>query len=147
VLGAAATILLLVVYWPALTGSGTELSGFGWPRVILFSLIVLSLLLAVLGWLNVAEGQLNTSHQSLRMPALVALIGSAFLLGLYYLGFVLATFIFAVVLPRVLGRPWREAMIFSFGLTGTVWLFLIKLLNAPLPKGTGLFHSLSVWLI
>lgn len=146
VLGAASIILLLVVYWPVLGGAGQIPVGFGWPRVILWCLLSLSVLLVLRGWRK-AEERTAPAAPSLRMPMIVTLVGALYFVSLSYVGFLVGTLVFAAVLPRILGRPWRGTLPFALAVTSLAWLVLIKLLSIPMPRGIGVFHSLNVWLV
>lgn len=142
VLAAIAVVLLGIAYWPATVGNGYA-AGWVWPRGVLWVLLGLSLLLILISWNSASD---ESDREPLRLPFFVAMTGAGYVVGIAFVGLLAATLVFAAILPRVLGRPSRESLIFSCLLTALIWLCFIKLLGVPLPKGVGPFHALSNWL-
>lgn len=78
---------------------------------------------------------------------LVAGLLVLYFLGVQYIGFVLATPVFVIVLARMLGmKKWSilvpASLLFSIFV---IYLFPI-LLSIPLPRGVGIFREINLWI-
>lgn len=151
-IGCGTAALLWVAYQPQERSFYTSLGAMFWPRIVLWGLLLLSVLLVGMGWYHhirpVAAPQPERRLSHLRQPLVLAVTGSAYFASLNFLGFLLATLVFTAASVAILGRrAWLEITVFSVTVTGIVWLVFIKVLNVPLPKGVGIFHQLSLLFI
>jgi hypothetical protein len=122
-----------------------------WPRIILWGLLPLSLILAGNGWFGRTHATSNEdpgpSLAHLKKSLGLVLIGSVYFFFLDILGFLLATLLLTGTVASFLQRRRLvEIAAFSMVVPAVVWLAFIKLLNLPLPRGIGIFRELSLLL-
>jgi putative tricarboxylic transport membrane protein len=129
---------------------GAASSAMGWPHIILWGLLILGLALIPYGWLGDRREDrphtVSTGPASLRTTVFVGATGAAYFAGLDYLGFLVSTLAFGVILPKLLGRSgWRGPLAFSTIALTAFWIIFVKILNVPLPKGVGPFREVSLF--
>lgn len=146
-LGPCITLLALIWLWLAYTyipgarGEG-EPGPRAFPIVLGATLLGLGLIISFSAWL----------HKTRKPPAVpvkavssreTGIVAATFLLLVLYafvmdkLGFLIATPLAILLAMRVLlaMREWRFMLLFAAGVTATCWLFFVKLLETPLPRG------------
>ena len=112
------------------------------PLVLGFSLLAVGAAISLTAWLR-------SPHKPSPEPvkAVTAretgIVAGTFLLLIFYtffmekLGFMIATSVSTLIVMRVLlgMRQWRFMLAFSISITAVCWLFFVKLLETPLPRG------------
>ncbi len=112
------------------------------PVVLGYSLLVVGIIISLTAWLRSAKKppaetvRAVTSRES-------GIVAGTFLLLVFYtffmekLGFMIATSVSIVIVMRALlgMREWRFMLTFAVSVTAICWLFFVKLLETPLPRG------------
>jgi putative tricarboxylic transport membrane protein len=113
-----------------------------WPKILFAIIVVLAVALI---WQNIANirarlaaGKTETAGE----PFNWAKLGASALLQT--VGFMIATVVFLFLAIRLIGYANRLlGTIYPFAFTALVTLAFVKVLELPLPRGMGLFESLS----
>jgi putative tricarboxylic transport membrane protein len=121
-----------------------------WPKILFAIIVVLAVALI---WQNIANirarlaaGKTETAGEPFNWAKLgaSALLVVAYFIGLQTVGFMIATVVFLFLAIRLIGYANRLlGTIYPFAFTALVTLAFVKVLELPLPRGMGLFESLS----
>ncbi len=146
-LGPCITLLALVWLWLAYTyipgarGEG-EPGPRAFPVVLGAALLGLGLIISLAAWLRSSHKPPAVTVKALTSRETGIAVGTFVLLILYTffmekLGFLIATpLAILLAMGGLLGmREWRFMLLFATGVTATCWLFFVKLLESPLPRG------------
>ncbi len=120
-----------------------------WPKCILVSLMVLSVMMAFFSVSGVLKGTIpgvrpfHFTVANARFLAAVALI-AGYLILLPYVGFLVLTPLQMIAFMYLLGER-KKAWIFTmpFALTLVIVLLFTKAMYVPLPRGVGIFLQIS----
>lgn len=123
-----------------------------WPKTILSLIIILSgslliknLVIILLGREQARQQELSDSQKdwTIRLIMTIAL-SLIYGFSVSYSGFLLSVFLFQLIQLSILKvkRVW-VLFLFPFTMTVVFYLIFIKLLHIPLPRGTGIFLTLS----
>jgi hypothetical protein len=141
-------LLLVVAYLPqkhSLTGS---LDTMYWPRLVLWGLFVMSLVLAASPlWRPSQRGAAlqPAGPDGDRWPLIAIACCTLYFILLGITGFLISTFLFGVAFPLLLGARRRgRVLAFAVTMTAVVWLVVIELMHVLLPRGVGLFRTFSL---
>lgn len=146
-LGPCITLLALVWLWLSYTYiPGARSEGEPGPRafpvVLGAALLGLGLVISLAAWLRNPRKPPAVAVKAVSMREAGIAIGTFLLLVFYTffmekLGFLIATPVTTLIaMYGLLGmREWRFMLLFSVGITATCWLFFVKLLESPLPRG------------
>lgn len=148
VLAALSVLLLWVTYLPQQESLSSSLDSMYWPRLVLCALLVFSIILSAERlWLRLIpnEPSDDESTASGRLPVIALASCAIYFVLIGLTGFLLSTLLFCATLPLLLGiRDWKQLAVFSFGVTGAVWLLVIVLMHVALPRGVGIFRDISL---
>lgn len=146
-LGPCITILALAWLWlvytyiPAARGEG-EPGPRAFPVVLGATMLGLGLAISFAAWMRRPRNAQSPMFKAVSTREAAIAIGTFLLLMFYaltmeFLGFVIATPLAILLAMRwLLGmREWRFMLLFAAGVTATCWLFFVKLLESPLPRG------------
>ena len=106
--------------------------------------IMVGVLLALASLSTVWEGWRTNIGEHVEFPAgqdrlrLLVLIGSllVYILALPWLGQILASTLFLILLMRVLSEvSWPRITAYSLVISGTLYAVFVRLLNVPMPRG------------
>ncbi len=138
---ALAWLWLVYTYIPGARSEG-EPGPRGFPIVLGISLLGLGLTISLTAWLRSPRKLPATLVKAVTGRETGIVAGTFLLLVLYTfvmekLGFLIATPVATLLAMYVLlgMREWRFMLLFSVGITATCWLFFVKLLETPLPRG------------
>lgn len=142
-------IALLAVVWLWLTYAyipaarvPEEPGPRAFPAVLGFTLLVVGITISFTAWLRSAKKPPPETVKAATTRETGIVIGT-FLLLIFYaffmekLGFMIATSVSIVIVMRALlgMREWRFMLTFAISVTAVCWLFFVKLLETPLPRG------------
>lgn len=124
-----------------------------WPRIVLL-LLMFTALMSVFESFRKLRSQQAAEHggeNGIKREGLPQLLGTAALIlvyvfiGLQYVGFTLSTLVFVPAVMWVLGnrRPLQLSLA-PLLITGICVVVFARLLYVPLPRGVGIFHSISL---
>lgn len=146
-LGPCITILALVWLWlvytyiPSARSEG-EPGPRAFPVVLGATMLGLGLAISFAAWMRRPRNAQSSMFKAVSTREAAIVIGTFLLLMFYaltmeFLGFVIATLLAILLAMRwLLGmRNWRFMLLFAAGVTATCWLFFVKLLESPLPRG------------
>jgi putative tricarboxylic transport membrane protein len=149
-LAAVSALLLWVTYLPQQESLSLSLDSMYWPRLVLWSLLVFSLVLSAERlWSRPVPDEPSdaAAAASGSFPVIALACCAVYFVLIGLTGFLLSTVLFCVTLPVLLGiRDWKRLAAFSLGVTGAVWLLVIVLMHVALPRGTGIFRDISLFL-
>jgi len=150
VLAAFSVLLLWVTYLPQQESLSSSLDSMYWPRLVLWSLLVFSLILSAQRlWARSVPDETSDDETAASgsFPIIALACCAAYFVLIGLTGFLVSTLLFCTTLPLLLGiRDWKRLVVFSFGVTGAVWLLVIVLMHVALPRGAGIFRDLSLFL-
>ncbi len=146
-LGPCIALLALVWLWlsytyiPGARGEG-EPGPRAFPIVLGVTLLGIGLIISIAAWTRSSRRPAAVVVKAVSSRETRMVAGTFLLLILYAftmekLGFLIATPV-SIVLAMVvlLGmREWRFTLLFAAGTTAVCWLFFVKLLESPLPRG------------
>jgi hypothetical protein len=120
-----------------------------WPKFVLASIMVLSVMVAFFSIKGVLQGTLPASKkitftaENVRFIAAVSLI-TGYLVLLPFVGFLVLTPFMMIIFMYLLGER-SKAWIFTIPFVLTIGIVLIftKAMYVPLPRGVGIFLSIS----
>jgi hypothetical protein len=146
-LGPCITILALVWLWLVYTyipaaRVESEPGPRAFPVVLGATMLGLGLAISFAAWLRRPRSSQSIVVKALSTRESAIVIGTFLLLMFYalvmeFFGFVIATPLAILLAMRwLIGmREWRFMLLFAAGVTATCWLFFVKLLESPLPRG------------
>jgi hypothetical protein len=122
-----------------------------WPKMILITILILSGLLVIKNGrrlLRLASGiETSTASSKMvggRMLMLTISLSLLYGFGVTYIGFLLSIFIFQVLFLLILKvRNIWTLTLYPICMTSVVYAIFIKVLYIPLPRGTGIFLTIS----
>jgi len=127
---------------------GTVLPGY-WPRLILVGIIILStasLIIKIYKDKVLKRKALKVDKQSVATGRLVLLVLICFIYSniINYIGYLIGTIVFAVLLLFVMGvRKPFTLFFYPLCVTTVVYLIFTKILYMSLPRGVGIFYEFS----
>jgi hypothetical protein len=128
--------------------SDYDLLGPGlWPQVSLAGVLLASLALVARGiWRYRVRGCDSRPFAQTRVVALVLAVtlSLAYSVGMHFLGFLLSTFLFQVAFLLIQGVRRCMVLVVPLGLTALLYGLFIKLMYLPLPRGVGIFRTISL---
>jgi len=105
-----------------------------YPQTLAILLIILSVILIFSG---IRQTKITTpilqAAKDLSKPLLISATLAGYLILLLTSNFVIATFIFLILVFRLLGGSWKEGVVFAILLTIGEYLVFGSLLKVPLP--------------
>ncbi|RJQ65286.1 MAG: tripartite tricarboxylate transporter TctB family protein [Desulfobacteraceae bacterium] len=120
-----------------------------WPKMILLIILILSGILTakngnrLLSGIRSSEGSAPGPRVNRMLIAAVAL-SLAYVFIVSYAGFLVSIFLFQIIFLRILRvRNPVTLILYPVCLTFIVYAVFIRLLYIPLPKGSGIFLSIS----
>ena len=127
-----------------------------WPRIVLLLLLLLSLVMALQGWLGLRKSDVPSRGADARAAAaegnnrklLIGLLSSAaYLIALGPVGFLVSTPFYIASLVGILEER-RLARVVTVALLADALFFLlfVKVVSYELPRGAWLFRDLSLLL-
>lgn len=125
--------------------SAKSLGAAFWPKIILILLLILS----CIQFLTILKKWRLENKKSLLPPLKVlgrsVLILLCYIISINKLGFLFSTIVFQFVFLYNLGiRKLSYLVTTPIVITGFLYLFFIKIMYIPLPRGLGLFRDLSL---
>ncbi len=146
-LGPCIALLALIWLWLAYTyipgarGEG-EPGPRAFPIVLGATLLGMGLVISFAAWMRSPRKPPAVPVKAVSTRETKIVAGTFLLLILYAfvmdkLGFLIATPLAILLTMRLLlgMREWRFMLLFAAGVTATCWLFFVKLLESPLPRG------------
>lgn len=127
---------------------GTVLPGY-WPRLILAGIIILStvaLITKIYKDKVLKRKALKVDKQFVATGRLVLLVLLCFIYatGINYIGYLIGTIVFAVLLLFIMGvRKSSILFFYPLSITTVVYLIFTKILYMSLPRGVGIFYEFS----
>ncbi|MHA1382042.1 MAG: tripartite tricarboxylate transporter TctB family protein [Candidatus Helarchaeota archaeon] len=127
---------------------GTVLPGY-WPRLILVSILILSLVLLIIKAykdITIKGKTLNADKQLVATSRVVLIVLICFIYAniVNYIGYLLGTVFFSIILLFIMGvRKTLTLIFYPIGITIVVYLIFTKILYMSLPRGIGFFYKLS----
>ena len=150
VLAAFSAVLLWVTYLPQQESLSSSLDSMYWPRLVLWSLLVFSLILSADRlWSRPVpdEPSDDATAASGSFPVIALACCAVYFVLIGLTGFLISTLLFCATFPVLLGiRDWKRVATFSLGVTAAVWLLVIVLMHVALPRGAGIFRDISLFL-
>jgi hypothetical protein len=141
-------LLLVVAYQPHKESLTSGLDTMYWPRLVLWGLFALSLILAAFPLWRTHEGDAagqSPESEGDRWPFIAIACCTLYFVLLGIAGFLISSFLFGVAFPILLGaRRWLRVVTFSLAMTAVVWLVVIHLMHVLLPRGVGVFRTFSL---
>jgi len=151
-------ILGAVLLWTITNTWPVEGRPAGWPRIILLSLMILSGV-EIIWWLNdfrIARAD-NPDLQMISIKEFFVPDGPRVFLGMatviaygvmqHYLGFLLATVVFCLVMLPVAGiREKRNVVFFTMGIMSVITILFVGLLHCYYPTGQGFMSDITYWI-
>ncbi len=141
VLLAVTWLWLAYIYIPGARGEG-EPGPRAFPIVLGATLLGVGLIISFAAWTRSPRKPPATTVKAVSSHETRMVAGTFLLLILYAfvmekLGFLIATpMTILLAMALLLGmREWRFMVMFAGGITGFCWLFFVKLLETPLPRG------------
>lgn len=140
-------LMLVVAYLPHKHSLTSSLDTMYWPRIVLWGLLMVSLILAARPLWQASESAvasppLDSDSEHWPLTAIVCCTVYLILVGI--VGFLLSSLLFGVAFPLLLGsRRWLRAAAFSLTVTAVFWLLVIDLMHVLLPRGVGVFRTFS----
>lgn len=146
-LGPCIAVLALVWLWLSYTYIPAarvpeEPGPRAFPVVLGFTLLLVAVVISLTAWLHSADKPpLETTKAITARES--GIVAGTFLLLIFYaffmekLGFMIATSLAILIAMRALlgMREWRFMLTFAISVTAVCWLFFVKLLETPLPRG------------
>lgn len=141
VLLALVWLWLVYTYIPSARAEG-EPGPRAFPVVLGATMLGLGLAISFAAWFRRPRISQSTILKAVSTRE-AAIVAGTFLLLMFYaftmemLGFLIATPLAILLAMRWLlrMREWRFMLLFAAGVTATCWLFFVKLLESPLPRG------------
>jgi len=118
-----------------------------WPQVSLGGVLLASLALVARGiWRYRVKGCDSQPFAQTRGGTLVlaVVLSLAYSVGMHFLGFLLSTFMFQVGFLLIQGVRRYTVVIVPLGLTALLYGLFIRLMYLPLPRGVGIFRTISL---
>jgi hypothetical protein len=147
-LAAVSGLLLVVAYQPHKESLTSSLDTMYWPRLVLWGLFAMSLILAAFPLWRTKETHAAGPSSGLegdRWPLIAIACCTLYFILLGIAGFLISSFLFGAVFPLLLGaRRWLRAVAFSLAMTAVVWLVVIHFMHVLLPRGVGAFRTFSL---
>ena len=142
-------LFLYVLSIPPITGGLAKetVEPYDWPKVLLMLIFFFSTMIMVTGIRDIRrktdEGdQKFISSQNAKKSVLVALALVLYLVLFRVTGFIFATWAW-LILCLIRTRRWPIVLSISTSVVAMLFLIFIKLLSLPLPRGMGIFETLS----
>lgn len=122
-----------------------------WPKVILVLIIVLSAVQIVQQTVSIVKAppedpaQPDSADKSgSGMLVQTIILSLVYGFSVSYVGFLLSVFVFEILFLLVLNVKRIKALVlYPIGLTAVIYAIFIKVLYIPLPRGTGIFLTIS----
>ena len=130
---------------------GDQVGPAMWPKTILSLIIVLSAVLLIQQVVRIVKtkGQHEEQHTPIekdgsRMLLLTVILSLLYGFGVSHAGFLLSIFVFQVLFLLILKvKRIRVLVLYPICLTAVIYAIFIKVLYIPLPRGTGIFLTIS----
>jgi len=153
ILGAGTIFLMISTYQPKEGAFIESLGGMFWPRVILWGLLTLSLLLTFNSLRESRQKNQKKAVESTSMgmkrfkkPIYLLLTCGAYFFFLNYVGFICGTLLFIAATMVVLGcTSWKQVFFLSIGSVLVLWFVFLHLFHLPLPKGIWVFRDITLF--
>lgn len=147
-LAAVSGLLLVVAYQPHKGSLTSSLDTMYWPRLVLWGLFAMSLILAAFAlWRtkDIHAADPSSGLEGDRWPLIAIVCCTLYFILLGIAGFLISSFLFGVAFPVLLGaRRWLRVVAFSLAMTAVVWLVVIHFMHVLLPRGVGAFRTISL---
>jgi putative tricarboxylic transport membrane protein len=122
-----------------------------WPKIIIVVIIVLSvtqLIQFVIHFLKAKKEKpkedIVSEKEGFRMLILTIILSLLYGFGVSYVGFLLSILIFQTLFLLILKvKKISVLILYPFCLTIVIYAIFIKILYIPLPRGTGIFLTIS----
>ncbi len=122
-----------------------------WPKMILSLIIILSTVLLIQQVVRLIktkgqqkEQQTPLEKEGSRMLLLSIMLSLFYGFGVSYAGFLLSIFLFQILFLLILKvKKMHILVLYPICLTGVIYAIFIKVLYIPLPRGTGIFLTIS----
>jgi len=107
-----------------------------YPKLIILFIIILSIINISTGvkQLKIRGLTKNVDNRSIQKPLVIAGIMIGYLILLYFIGYLAATFTFLITIFKISGGTWGRGILFSTILTLGLYTLFSFLLKIPLPK-------------
>ena len=122
-----------------------------WPKAILLMIIVLSAVQFVQQTVSAFRATADSTAQAdstdkngSRMLLLTIILSLLYGFGVSYVGFLLSIFVFQILFLFILNvKNIKALVLYPIFLTAGIYAIFIKVLYIPLPRGTGIFLTIS----
>jgi hypothetical protein len=122
-----------------------------WPKIILLMIIMLSMTLLIQFVIYYLKGKKETpkedfpaEKEGFRMLVLTVILSLLYGFGVSYVGFLLSILVFQTLFLLILKvRKIPVLVLYPLCLTIVIYAIFIKILYIPLPRGTGIFLTVS----
>jgi hypothetical protein len=145
---AFSALLLVVAYLPHQQSLTSSLDTMYWPRLVLWGLFAVSLILVGGSLWRTGEGSVEAGASESagdRWPLIAIACCIVYFVLVGIAGFLISSLLLGAAFPLLLGeRRWVRIVAFSLTLTAVVWLVVIDLMHVLLPRGVGVFHTFSL---
>lgn len=116
-----------------------------WPKTLLYAIFGLTALSCILAWLQKGDAESDVSKQDLYTVGLISGLLFVYIGSIPFLGTVMANFVFMSLFIYLMGLK-KVVHSFALGLAFSIASILVfgYLLRIPLPRGIGLFKTISM---
>jgi len=122
-----------------------------WPKMILSLIIILSAVLFIQQVVRIfktkghhEEQQAPIEKDGSRMLLFTVILSLLYGFGVSYVGFLLSIFVFQILFLLILKVTKIQVLVlYPICLTAGIYAIFIKVLYIPLPRGTGIFLTIS----
>jgi putative tricarboxylic transport membrane protein len=142
--------LLLFSYKPQEASLYSNLGGMFWPRILLWSILLISSLMLVIALHSrPVKGDRNNADRWKYPKTLILVFLACFgyFLLLDVIGFVLSTLLYLGIMLVILGvQNKAKITIYPVIAVAIYWFLFVQILKVPLPRGVGIFREISILL-
>ena len=142
--------LLLFSYKPQEASLYSTLGGMFWPRILLWSILLISTLMLVIALRSRPVKKEGASTGPWKYPKTLILVFLAcfgYFLLLDVVGFMLCTLLYLGVMLIILGiKNKAQIIIYPVFAVAIYWFLFVQILKVPLPRGIGIFREISILL-
>jgi len=116
----------------------------------MFFPVILSSLLIILGFTSLLQTAKNmkemgkelprikirylTLHNHIKYPSIFLILSGIYIYSFPTIGCILSTFLYSVILQRIFGRKWRDAVLISLGIIVIIYILFIRVLRVVFPE-------------